>query len=579
LDNRRIGLTLIPKADLIFGDLAIYSIPAFALLGQTNSSVPMKLVLIQPPIRDFYQSRERLQPLGLAYLKAAVRKEFPHLEVVIKDFHQGRGKQDLPLPEELAYLRDYYPFADRSPFSLFHRFRHFGASFETAARETAAEKPDLVGISSLFTPYYREVLKTAEAIKEKWPCPIVIGGPQVTALPEVILAHPAVDWVIRGEGEKALVELIRALEQGTGWSRVPGLGYKAGSRLFFNPPPDPLPLEALPWPDLSDLDPQAYRMKGRPLCFILTSRGCPHHCSFCSIRNHFPGYRRRDPDEVFREIRHRFQEGFRVFDFEDDNLTYRRRPFLRLCRLLSDHFSPGEIELTAMNGLSYESLDAELLFWMKKAGFTGLNLSLVSADPKVRRGHQRPFTLEKYVEVVREALRLGLRVISYQILGLPGESLDSMIETLRMNAGLPVLLGASPYYLNPGSPLAESHPPLTPADLVRCRLTAMAVETEDCKREDLYTLWLASRIINFFKGIPLEKDETDLQEALELAERRGGRSALGVEIFKRLKEEGILYGASPEGFRPLTKFRPKVFEKIWSGLDRISTTTGKTILL
>ena len=134
----------------------------------------MKLVLIQPPIQDFYDTKVRLQPLGLAYLKAAVKKHLPEVEVVIKDFHQGRGRRTIALPKELAYLKDYFPWPDQSPFSLFHHYYHFGASFETVALETALEKPDLVGISSLFSPYYREVLQSAEAIKRKNPlshCP------------------------------------------------------------------------------------------------------------------------------------------------------------------------------------------------------------------------------------------------------------------------------------------------------------------------------------------------------------------------------------------------------------------------
>ncbi len=114
----------------------------------------MKLVLIQPPIQDFYDTAIRLQPIGLAYLKAAVKKHLPEWEVVIKDFHQGWGRRTIALPKELAYLRDYYPWPDRSPFSLFHHYYHFGASFETMAQEVVQEKPDLVGISSLFSPYY-----------------------------------------------------------------------------------------------------------------------------------------------------------------------------------------------------------------------------------------------------------------------------------------------------------------------------------------------------------------------------------------------------------------------------------------
>ena len=415
----------------------------------------MKLVLIQPPVQDFYDTAIRLQPIGLAYLKAAMKKHLPEWEVVIKDFHQGWGRRTIALPEELAYLRDYYPWPDRSPFSLFHHYYHFGASFETVAHEVVQEKPDLVGISSLFSPYFREVLQCAEAIKKRTNCPIVIGGSHVSAMPEMMLRHPAVDWVIRGEGERALVELIKAWYSGEGLEGVQGLGYKKDGRLFLNPLGAPGSIEELPVPDLSDLAPETYEYEKRPLCFIVTSRGCPYRCSFCSVHRTFPGYHRRSAQHVFEEIRRRYQEGYRVFDFEDDNLTFDQGEMKILCEKLSRYFLPGEIELLAMNGISYQSLDSELLGLMKEAGFTHLNLSLVSSDPMIRRKISRPQGMGPYLEVVREAFQLGFRIVSYQIVGLPGESLVSMIRTLCLNARLPVLLGASPFYLTPGTPMAE----------------------------------------------------------------------------------------------------------------------------
>src|SRR3989338_256016 len=127
----------------------------------------MKLLLLQPPIQDFYDTDIRLQPLGLAYLKSAVRKFLPGVEVVVKDYHQGWGRRTVALPRELAYLRDFYPCPDESPFSSFHQYYHFGADFEDLADDVAREKPDLVGISSLFSPYYREAMRAAEVVKNR----------------------------------------------------------------------------------------------------------------------------------------------------------------------------------------------------------------------------------------------------------------------------------------------------------------------------------------------------------------------------------------------------------------------------
>jgi radical SAM superfamily enzyme YgiQ (UPF0313 family) len=537
----------------------------------------MKLVLIQPPIQDFYDTPIRLQPIGLAYLKAAVKKHLSEWEVVIKDFHQGWGRRTIALPKELTYLKAYYPWPDRSPFSLFHHYYHFGASFETIAQEVAQEKPDLVGISSLFSPYYREVLHCVDAIKKRTNCPVVIGGSHVSAMPEMMLRHPAVDWVIRGEGERALVELLKAWQEGKGFERVPGLGYKQDGRLILNPLGSPYPIEELPLPDLSDLAPKTYEYEKRPLCFIITSRGCPYHCSFCSVHRTFPGYRRRSAQDVFEEIRRRYQEGYRVFDFEDDNLTFAQGEMKILCEKLSRYFLPGEIELLAMNGISYQSLDLELLVSMKEAGFTHLNLSLVSSNAAIRREAFRPQGMDRYLEVVNEAFRLGYRIISYQILGLPDETLDSMILTLCLNARLPVLLGASPFYLTPGTSIAEKFPEPTEADIYKSRLTAMAVETADFKRGELYTLFVATRVINFFKGLRFEEDQISLEEAIRTARKGGKRPALGADLFERIFAESRLYAATKEGYRILPRFKSGVFFDLWSRLDHIKTQEGKII--
>src|SRR4030095_4999864 len=105
-----------------------------------------------------------------------------------------------------------------------------------------------------------------------------------------------------------------------------------------------------------------------------------------------------------------------------------------------------------------------------------------------------------YLKVVQKAHQLGFKIVSYQILGLPNESLESMIQTLAFNARLPVLLGASPFYRTPNAPIACGID-LNEDDFVKARLTALAIETDNFSRDDIYTLFVTTRIINFFKGL------------------------------------------------------------------------------
>ena len=144
----------------------------------------MKLLLIQPPVQDFYDTDVRLQPIGLCYLKAAVKKYLPSIEVVIKDYHAGCGRRTVTIPRELRYLSEFYPVVDKSPFSTFHQYYHFGKSFDDIEQEIAETKPDIVGISSLFTPYYRETLAVAACVKRRLNVPVVMGGSHASAVPE-----------------------------------------------------------------------------------------------------------------------------------------------------------------------------------------------------------------------------------------------------------------------------------------------------------------------------------------------------------------------------------------------------------
>ena len=538
----------------------------------------MKIVLLQPPVRDFYDTDIRLQPLGLGYLKAAVQKYLPEIQIVIKDYHQGWGRRTLSIPKELVYLKDFYPWPDESPFSSFSNYYHFGAPFEVLADEVAREKPDLVGISSLFSPYYKEVLLAAEEIKKRLNVLILAGGSHVSAVPRLMLEHPAIDFIIRGEGERPFVEFLKAWQNGRNWEKVSNLGYKKEGQLFLNEMEENYPLEGLPIPDLSDLSSEHYQFEKKPLTFLITSRSCPHRCSFCSVHTTFgTSYRRRSPENVLEEMKQRYEQGVRVFDFEDDNLTFYKKEMKVLCEKIIEAFPAGDIQCVAMNGISYLSLDGELLRLMKKAGFTHLNLALVSSDVTVRETTKRPHTIEKYLEVVNEAAGLGFKMVSYQILGLPQESLESMIQTLVFAARLPVLLGASMFYLTPNSPIAAPFGSLSEEDIFKARLTAMAIETEHFKREDIYTLFITTRILNFFKGLKFEENELDVPKALGLARQSGKRSQIATEIFERIFLDRRLHAATKSGLRPLNKFKADLFLKVWAQLGEIRTQQNEII--
>lgn len=536
----------------------------------------MKVLLIQPPVQDFYDTDVRLQPIGLAYLKAAVREHLPDVEIIIKDYHGGCGRRTVAIPAELEYLRDYYPVADKSPFSTFHQYYHFGKSFDDIEAEIAELKPDVVGISSLFTPYFREALEVAARVKKRPNAIVVMGGSHASAVPESLLASPNVDYVICSEGERAFVEFLKYLKGEQPIDHVPNLAYESAGEVVFNPIGGNFPIDELPFPDLSDLRPSNYELAGKPMTFMITSRSCPHKCSFCSVHTTFgTDYRRRSLENVLEEIELRYRQGYRVIDFEDDNLTYYKTTFKELCRRLIARLPNRELEFVAMNGISYLSLDDELLELMFQAGFSHLNLALVSSDKTVRETTKRPHTLEAYLKVVRQAHELGFKIVSYQILGLPSESLDSMIQTLAFNARLPVLLGASPFYRTPNAPIAHGLN-LTEEDYVKARLTALAIETDQFTRDDIYTLFITTRILNFLKGLPLA--QCVVWDRLFDQQWADQRTDLGMKLLKRLRETGRLSFLTRDGLRINQRFRPELFFRVLAQAGAIGCLNGESIV-
>jgi radical SAM superfamily enzyme YgiQ (UPF0313 family) len=274
----------------------------------------------------------------------------------------------------------------------------------------------------------------------------------------------------------------------------------------------------------------------------------------------------------------RYLEGVRVFDFEDDNLTLQRDQIMELCGRISEKFQGREITLLAMNGISYKNLDAEILTQMKKAGFSRLNLALVSSAPKVLKNLGRPHQAESLAEVVQTAVSLDFELEVHQIIGLPNETLASMAEGMIFLSRLPVLIGVSTFYLTPRTEIAALFPPMAERDIFRSRSTAMAYPSKECDRDDLFTLFTTARIINFLKGLRMEGSQMHLEEFLQ--EQSGDeRTLLGSKVLKKLLSEKKLYTWNKGKFSEHGRFKYRTFERVWQQLDLISTQTSQKILL
>ena len=155
----------------------------------------------------------------------------------ILDCQTGR-KRSIPIPPELSYLRDFYPFNDRSPFKLYSGFYHFGMGWDEIRQRIEASKADAFGISSSFTPYHGEALEIARIIKE-WEKEkiVVMGGSHASGDPEGVLKSPYVDYVVLGEGEIRLPLLLEKIETGNKGEirEIDGIGYRENGEIRVEP--------------------------------------------------------------------------------------------------------------------------------------------------------------------------------------------------------------------------------------------------------------------------------------------------------------------------------------------------------
>lgn len=465
----------------------------------------MKILLLQPPIRDFYQTSIRTQPIGLAYLAASLRT-YGH-EVEILDC-QTEKRRSLSIPSEFSYLRDFYRSNDGSPFNLYRSFYHFGMDWNEIRQRIERSEADVFGISSSFTPYHGEALEIGRIIKE-WDRakPVVMGGSHASCDPESVLRSPYVDYVVLGEGEIRVPLLLEKIEKRREYEigEIEGIGYRKDGEIRINPLQSFIQdLDSFPQParDLLDLD--RYRIKKKRSTMLMTSRGCPHRCAYCSaclvMGNTF---RTRSPEAIVEEMKScQEQFGIRIFDIEDDNFTFHQGRAIQLLNLIIETFGERGLELSAMNGVSFASLDEELLRLMKRAGFDSLNLSFVSTDLFTKERMRRPKGRVEFDQILEDAGRAGLHVTVYGIFGMPGQTLEEMVDTLVYLTRKRVLIGPSIYYPTPGTPLFErcKREGWLPPHPSQWRSSAFPIETRDFNRLDLVTLFRLTRVINFIKG-------------------------------------------------------------------------------
>ncbi len=398
----------------------------------------MKVCLINPPWitrqgNIWTNIKSTMPPLGLLYIASVLEKANIHVDVI--DF-QALGLDLDQIEEKIQNLQyDYY------------------------------------GITST-TSIVKKGYLIAGFIKKFHPsATVVLGGIHATSLPEEPLKDPNIDYVVRGEGEEAFLKLV----QGVPAKGIPGISYKEdGESRHIQPNGIIQDLDALPFPAYPKLDLKLYRpavgaYKRLPAINMLTTRGCPGKCTFCNSAD--IKLRKRSAENIFQEMEMLSKKyGMKEISFYDDTFTVYPTKVKRLCELLIEN----KIDLTWCCFARTDCVSPDMLNRMKQAGCHQVMYGIEAADEQILKNIKKEINLEKNKKAVEWAQKAGITVRCTFMFGNPGETEETIDETIRYSI-----------YLNPDIALYNITTPYPGTEMFDWAKKNGYLTTEDWDNYDL----------------------------------------------------------------------------------------------
>jgi anaerobic magnesium-protoporphyrin IX monomethyl ester cyclase len=293
---------------------------------------------------------------------------------------------------------------------------------------------DVVGLTAM-TPTIGAAMSLARHLKQANPgLTIILGGAHATLLPdETLTTAPEINVIVRGEGEETIIELLRGLrDQPLG--NISGISYRADGRIINTADRtasidmDSLPYPAyhlLPWPRYRPHPPHG---RALPFAAIVTSRGCPYRCAYCSKPVFGSKFRAESPERVVEEVAYlKGKFGIKEVAFYDDVFTLDKK---RAYAIAEGMIRKG-VKIFWTCEARVNLVDKDLLRHMKQAGCYAIAYGIESASPEILNILHKDITLEQVEEAVRISREAGLQVIGYLMLGSPGETPETIRQTIE----------------------------------------------------------------------------------------------------------------------------------------------------
>lgn len=325
---------------------------------------------------------------------------------------------------------------------------------EKALKRIRDTNPTIVGIQAMFS-MKEKTMEFAELLRKDCEL-LVVGGPLATSNPEEFI--DSFDAVAIGEGEQTMLELAQAVENHSDFNCIKGIMFKEKGRIVVTPARDFAgDLDKIPFPSRELFDNQAYknyysRNFGYTTTAIITSRGCPFQCDFCSRPIFGNTFRSRTANNIVQEVEAVQKLGYQRVWFADDCFTLNRERLMRICEeLIRRNIMIGWECLSRV-----DTVDLSVAEKMKNAGCVRVFFGIESGNNGILKIMKKQATVEQAKKAVHTFKRTGIQVGAFFILGYPGESEETILNTVNFASSLPLdyLSFTFPYPI-PGTPLYD----------------------------------------------------------------------------------------------------------------------------
>lgn len=324
------------------------------------------------------------------------------------------------------------------------------------------QKPAFIGISCTTSSFYDgvRISKLVKSINRD--IKVIFGGPHASALKtEVLQDSPVIDFVVVGEGEETLAELIE--NDGNPSPFIQGIAYRdrSGKAVFTGYRKKGIELDSLPFPAYEKLKgyPGAYKLPifnypKVPNSSCISSRGCPYNCSYCDRSVFRRSFRFNSAQYMYEHLSYlKKRFGIRHINFYDDLFTFKRKRVEDFTNMMIN----GPLQMTFNCAVRAEHIDLDLLRQMKAAGCWMVSLGIETGDENLLAQHRQHANLKMLAEKIRLIKKAGIRTKGLLMMGLPGETESSIQKSMDYVFSLPIddfnLAKFTPF---PGSPVYEN---------------------------------------------------------------------------------------------------------------------------